>query len=106
MNAGPIDKFQSRSQHFDGHFSKPAQPVVRIFCKLRHGRLLMASSRTAARLARVACTAAATLATLSRAGAAWPRQGPGGGPGTASSSTQLAMAIIVWETQGWLSAPN
>jgi len=32
------------------------------------------------------------------AGAAFASQGPGGGPGTASSFTQLAMALIVYGT--------
>jgi len=31
-------------------------------------------------------------------GAAFASQGPGGGPGTASSFTQLAMALIVYGT--------
>jgi hypothetical protein len=38
------------------------------------------------------------VACLSWAGAALASQGPGGAPGTASSFTQLAMAIIVYGT--------
>jgi hypothetical protein len=39
-----------------------------------------------------------TVASLLWVGAAFASQGPGGGPGTASSFTQLAMAIIVYGT--------
>jgi hypothetical protein len=38
------------------------------------------------------------LLVSSWTGAAFASQGPGGGAGTASSSTQLAMALIVHET--------
>jgi hypothetical protein len=40
--------------------------------------------------------AGASAATLLSASAAFASQGPGGGPGTASGFTQLAMAIIVY----------
>ena len=56
----------------------------------------MTSSRTGNRIARFAGAAVSTLATLSWAGAALASQGPGGGMGTASDFTQLAMAVIVW----------
>jgi hypothetical protein len=41
---------------------------------------------------------ASTLATSLWTGAALASQGPGGGPGTAGSFTQIAMAIIVYGT--------
>jgi hypothetical protein len=44
----------------------------------------------------VATVAAAT--SLLWANAAFASQGPGGGLGSASSFTQLAMAVIVWGT--------
>ena len=48
------------------------------------------------RLSRFAlCTAPAAAGLLS-AGSALASQGPGGGPGAASSFTQLAMAIVVY----------
>lgn len=50
------------------------------------------------RVARYAFGAASMLACLSFAGAALASQGPGGGPGTASQLTQLAMAVIVYGT--------
>ena len=55
----------------------------------------MASSQTSPRISRFAF--AATSGTRQRgANTAFASQDPGGGPGTASSFTQLAMAIIVY----------
>jgi hypothetical protein len=54
----------------------------------------MASSRTRLGLSQLAF-ASAVVTSLS-ATAAFASQGPGGGPGTASSFTQLAMAILVY----------
>jgi hypothetical protein len=56
----------------------------------------MASSPTARGIARIAVAAASTLAALMWANQVFASQGPGGGPGTASGFTQLAMAIIVY----------
>jgi hypothetical protein len=56
------------------------------------------SSRKMARISQAAFAAALTVAGLLWANAAFASQGPGGGPGTASSFTQLAMAIIVYGT--------
>jgi hypothetical protein len=47
------------------------------------------------RILRFALASPAIVALLS-AGSAFAAQGPGGGPGTASRFTQLAMAIIVY----------
>jgi hypothetical protein len=60
--------------------------------------IVMASSQE--RLRRSTCAIAATLAAagLLCVDAAHASQGPGGGPGSASNFTQLAMAIIVWGT--------
>ena len=57
----------------------------------------MTSSRTA-RIPRLAFATASTVLTSLSAGAAFASQGPGGGPGAATSFTQLAMAIIVYGT--------
>jgi hypothetical protein len=54
----------------------------------------MTSSRTAQR--QFAFAAASTVLVSLWAGVAFASQGPGGGPGTASDFTQLAMAIIVY----------
>jgi hypothetical protein len=57
----------------------------------------MASSRNGKiRTCAIAATLAATV--LVWADAAFASQGPGGGLGSASNFTQLAMAIIVWGT--------
>jgi hypothetical protein len=57
----------------------------------------MASSRNGNR-PRFALAATSALAGLLWATTAFAAQGPGGGPGNASSFTQLAMAIIVYGT--------
>jgi hypothetical protein len=58
----------------------------------------MTSSRTRHRISQFAFAVTWIVAGLSWADAAFASQGPGGGPGTASSFTQLAMAIIVFGT--------
>ncbi len=52
------------------------------------------------RLSHFVYAAAAASAGMLCAGAALASQGPGAGPGTASSFTQLAMAIIVYGASG------
>jgi hypothetical protein len=56
----------------------------------------MTSSRKMPRLSRLAFAPA--IPALLSAGQALASQGPGGGPGTAGSFTQLAMAILVYGT--------
>ncbi len=51
---------------------------------------------TSCRIGVYGKTLAAALSLLGSAASA--SQGPGGGPGTASSMTQLAMAVIVYGT--------
>ncbi len=58
----------------------------------------MASSLTRHRTSRFALAAISAVAGLLWANAAFASQGPGGGPGTASSFTQVIMAIIVYGT--------
>jgi hypothetical protein len=58
----------------------------------------MASSRTSHRVPQFVFAATSALAGLLWADAAFASQGPGGGPGTASSFIQLTMAIIVYGT--------
>jgi hypothetical protein len=60
--------------------------------------IVMASSRTRHRVPQFVFASTSALASLLWANAAFASQGPGGGPGTASSFTQLAMAIIVYGT--------
>ena len=52
------------------------------------------------RVSHFVFAAVATAAGVLCAGAALASQGPGGGPGTASSFTQLAMAILVYGASG------
>jgi hypothetical protein len=58
----------------------------------------MASSRKRLRISTRAIAAISVATGLVWADAALASQGPGGGPGSASNFTQLAMAIIVWGT--------
>jgi hypothetical protein len=50
------------------------------------------------RISHAAFATPFAVANLLWANAAFAPQGPGGGPGTASSFTQLAMAILVYGT--------
>jgi len=56
----------------------------------------MASIRTRHWISRLAFATAAIAASSLSATAAFASQGPGGGLGTASPFTQLAMAILVY----------
>jgi hypothetical protein len=58
----------------------------------------MTSFRMSKRITCGALAAIPTLAVLFSADAAFASQGPGGGMGTASPLTQLAMAILVYGT--------
>jgi hypothetical protein len=62
----------------------------------------MTSSRKMPRhipgISQLAFAAAPAIAALLWVSPALASQGPGGGPGTASNFTQLAMAILVWGT--------
>jgi hypothetical protein len=58
----------------------------------------MASSRTRHRISHLAFAVAPAVITSFWAAAAVASQGPGGGPGTAGSFTQLAMAVLVYGT--------
>jgi hypothetical protein len=50
------------------------------------------------RISTFAIAATSVAASLMWADAAFASQGPGGGLGSASNFTQLAMAVIVWGT--------
>ena len=62
----------------------------------------MASSRATPLVLRLIFAAALMAAGLLSAHAAFASQGPGGGQGTASSFTQMAMAILVYGTSALL----
>jgi hypothetical protein len=81
--------------------SKPAQTVVRIFCELPLQEISMPSRKLPSsgklrRASRAFLFFAAAVLLPSHVALA--SQGPGGGPGTAGSFTQLAMAILVYGT--------
>jgi hypothetical protein len=81
------------------------EPVLASHSKV-HGTILssesfssqeiMTSSQTSHRISRIAFATTSAVASVG-ANAAFASQGPGGGPGAASSFTQLAMTIIVYE---------
>ena len=77
--------------------SKPAQTVFRIFCELPLQEIFMPSGKWREILC-VALTFASAATVLLPVHAVQASQGPGGGPGTASGFTQLAMAILVYGT--------
>src|SRR6266850_4759405 len=72
-------------------------PSVSSEC-FRSQEIVMTSSRKMQRISHAAFATPFAAACLLWANAAFASQGPGGGPGTASSFTQLAMAIIVYGT--------
>jgi hypothetical protein len=65
-----------------------------VSCENASQEIVMASSRTRLGLSQLAFASA--VVTALSASTALASQGPGGGPGTASSFTQLAMAILVY----------
>ena len=58
----------------------------------------MRPSRNSYRISPLAIAATSAATSLLWANAAFASQGPGGGMGSASSFTQLTMAVIVWGT--------
>jgi hypothetical protein len=77
---------------------KPAQTVVRIFCGLPLQEISMPFFAKWRRTSRATLFLTSVAMVLLPVHAAQASQGPGGGPGTASSLTQLAMAILVYGT--------
>jgi hypothetical protein len=72
-------------------------PSVSSEC-FRSQEIVMTSSRKMPRISHAAFATPFAAACLLWVNAAFASQGPGGGPGAASSFTQLAMAIIVYGT--------
>jgi hypothetical protein len=105
MNANRANRFPPRPTTF---FREPFQNRYRLPSvsseRFRPQEIVMASSRRTAssrklpRISRAAFATPFAAACLFGANAAFASQGPGGGPGTASGFTQLAMAIIVYGT--------
>jgi hypothetical protein len=84
----------SHYNNFIGRF-KTGLDCRRILCSLFSQEIVMASFQTPSGISRFAFAAPALAAFLSAA-PALASQGPGGGLGSASNFTQLAMAVIVW----------
>ena len=68
----------------------------RIFCSFFSQEIVMTSFRMSDRISRAASAAIPAIAVLLSASVAFASQGPGGGLGTASPFTRLAMAIMVY----------
>jgi hypothetical protein len=77
---------------------KTAVDWRRIFCSSLSQEIVMTSSCMRASISRAAFAAISIVAAAAWTDAAVASQGPGGGMGTASHLTQLAMAIIVYGT--------
>jgi hypothetical protein len=98
MNVRAVEMNADRSSRFplDGeHFTLTLQTVARLvrnFGNQSSREIVM--SQKYSRISRLALAAAGAVALS--AGSAFASQGPGGGMGTASSLTQIAMAVIVY----------
>src|SRR3977135_2252217 len=105
MNANPGNRFPPRTttffrEQFQNRYRLPSVSSERFRSQeiVMTSSRRMASSRKLARRSHAPFAAPFAAACLSWANAAFASQGPGGGPGSASSFTQLAMAIIVYGT--------
>jgi len=90
MNAGRARRFQLDGEHFTSALQTVAR-LVRNFGNQLSREIVM--PRTSYRISRFAIAACAALLPVASALAS---QGPGGGMGTASSLTQVAMAVLVY----------
>ena len=77
------------------HLRKTGVDYCRIFCSFFFQEIVMTSSCIRSSISRAAM-AAAFVAGVSWANSALASQGPGGGMGTASHLTQVAMANLVY----------
>src|ERR1700729_3373184 len=91
MNADHVHQFPLDGEHFTLTLQTAAR-LVRNFVNQSSREIVM--SRKNCRISRLAFAAACAVALS--AGGAFASQGPGGGMGTASSLTQIAMAVIVY----------
>jgi hypothetical protein len=93
MNADRANRFRSAQQDSRDNLQNRNRLSSVSSENVASQEIVMASSRT--RLLSQLAFASAVVTALS-ASAALASQGPGGGPGTASGFTQLAMAILVY----------
>jgi hypothetical protein len=98
MNANRASRFPAQTTTFSArHFQNQHRLSSVSSESLSSQEIVMASSRTH-RVPQFVFASTPALTGLLWANAAFASQGPGGGPGTASSFTQLTMAIIVFGT--------
>jgi hypothetical protein len=95
MNADQANRFRFASKHFTWT-PKTGVGYRRIFCSFFSQEIVMTSFHMSDRISRAASAAIPAIAVLLSTDAAFASQGPGGGLGTASPLTQLAMAILVY----------
>jgi hypothetical protein len=97
MNANRASRFPAHNTIFTGAQNRDKLPSVS-GDSLSPQEIVMAPSFIRYRISRFDFAAISAVAGLLWADAAFAAQGPGGGPGTASSFTQVIMAIIVYGT--------
>jgi hypothetical protein len=90
MNAGRPRQFPLDGEHFTSALQTVAR-LVRNFGNQLSREIVM--PRTSYRISRFAIAAYAALLPV---GSALASQGPGGGMGTASSLTQVTMAVLIY----------
>ena len=90
MNADRVRRFPLDGEHFT-LTSQTVARRVRNFVNQSSREIVMSQKNS-----RILCAVAAACAVALSAGSAFASQGPGGGVGTASSLTQIAMAVIVY----------
>lgn len=95
MNADHVSLFRSAGQYFQAR-AQTGVDCRRIFCRFFFREIVMRLSCMHSSISRAAIAAAVVVMEASWANAALASQGPGGGMGTASHLTQLAMAILVY----------
>jgi hypothetical protein len=99
MNANRARRFPAQTTTFSARHFQNRHRLSSVSSESSSSQeIVMASSRAGHRVSQFVFAATSALASLLWADAAFASQGPGGGPGTASSFTQLAVAIIVYGT--------
>jgi hypothetical protein len=104
MNADGAKRFRIALQTFHPTVSNRIRLVsVSSAASYSSQEIVMASSRKRPEIKRPAISTSIIAVTLIATGLVWAdaafaSQGPGGGLGSASGFTQMAMAILVWGT--------
>jgi hypothetical protein len=100
MNADEAHRFPLRNDIFMSRFQNRDRLAGVSSENLSPQEIVMVPSRKTSRhglgISRFVFATAPAIAAVLSVTPAFASQGPGGGPGTASNFTQLAMAVIVW----------